>query len=78
MSYLFHLVSAESYYNDALVIYQKVHGPVHEKTVSVQDDIARLQIRTDKQQVPFVTSAFRRGYVIVGVNSPLTHLFVCL
>ena len=41
-------ISAESYLNEALIIYQKVHGPHHIKTLEVQEELARLMIRTSR------------------------------
>ena len=45
------LVSAESYFNDALAIYKLQFGPCHEKTITTQDELARLQIRAEKHEV---------------------------
>ncbi|ELT89607.1 hypothetical protein CAPTEDRAFT_190411 [Capitella teleta] len=42
--------SAESYLNDALMIYQASHGPHHMKTIEIQDELARLMIRTERQE----------------------------
>ena len=43
--------SAESYLNECLATYQSVYGPSHEKTIDVQDDLARLMVRTDRGEV---------------------------
>ena len=45
------LVSAESYINDALATYQSVHGPEHQKTLELQDDLAKIMIRTERHSV---------------------------
>ena len=50
------LVSAESYFNDALAIYKLQFGPCHEKTISTQDELARLQIRAEKHEVSTILS----------------------
>ncbi len=41
--------SAESYLNDCLTIYQGVFGDQHEKSIQIKNEIARLMIRTDRQ-----------------------------
>ncbi|CAH1790174.1 unnamed protein product [Owenia fusiformis] len=42
--------SAESYLNECLVTYQRVHGPYHQTTLDIQDDLARLMVRTGRQE----------------------------
>ena len=49
--YFFCKASAESYLNECLATYQAVHGPHHEKTLAIHDEVARLLIRTDRQEV---------------------------
>ena len=43
--------SAESYLNECLAIYQSQYGPHHKKTLDIQDDLARLMVRTDRAEV---------------------------
>ena len=43
--------SAESYLNECLAVYQVVHGPNHQKTLDIQDELARLMVRTDRAEV---------------------------
>ncbi|XP_064646787.1 tetratricopeptide repeat protein 23-like [Lineus longissimus] len=42
--------SAESYMNEALITYQVAYGPNHAKTVEAEDELAKLMVRTDRQQ----------------------------
>lgn len=42
--------SAESYLNECLATYQSTYGPEHEKTLEVQDELARLMIRTERYE----------------------------
>ena len=44
-------MSAESYFNDAIAVYRMHHGPNHEVTIGAQDELAHLQIRTDRTDV---------------------------
>lgn len=44
-------VSAESYFNECLAIYKSTLGPSHAKTLRVQDELAKLMIRTDRNSV---------------------------
>ena len=46
-------VSAESYLNECLSSCTTVYGPSHKKTLEVQDELARLQIRTERENVSF-------------------------
>ncbi|XP_063437790.1 tetratricopeptide repeat protein 23-like [Mytilus trossulus] len=41
---------AEKYLNECLVTCQTGYGPQHKKTIEVQDELARLLIRTDRQE----------------------------
>ncbi|XP_013406257.1 tetratricopeptide repeat protein 23-like [Lingula anatina] len=41
--------SAESYLNESLAAYQSMYGPEHVQTLAVQDDLARLMIRTERE-----------------------------
>lgn len=50
-------VSAESYFNDAIAIYKLHYGPSNEVTIGAQDELAHLQIRTDRTDV-------RRGHTV--------------
>ena len=52
-SFLF-TVSAESYLNECLSSCTTVYGPSHKKTLEVQDELARLQIRTQRENVSFL------------------------
>ena len=45
------LDSAESYLNECLAVFQTVYGPHHQKTIEIQDELARLMIRTDRAEV---------------------------
>ena len=47
----FFSVSAESYFKDAEGVYLRHYGPHHDKTIGIQDQMARLQIRADRQEV---------------------------
>ncbi|KAK3094663.1 hypothetical protein FSP39_004664 [Pinctada imbricata] len=42
--------AAEKYLNECLASCQTLHGPHHPKTLQVQDELARLYIRTDRSQ----------------------------
>ena len=44
-------VSAESYFNDAITVFKGCYGPGHEVTIGAQDELAHLQIRSDRQEV---------------------------
>ena len=48
---LIFLASAESYLNECLGIYQAVHGPHHIDTIETEDELARLMIGMDRQEV---------------------------
>ncbi|CAC5423678.1 unnamed protein product [Mytilus coruscus] len=41
---------AEKYLNECLVTCQTGYGPQHKKTIEIQDELARLLIRTDRQE----------------------------
>lgn len=41
---------SEKYLNECLVTCQTGYGPQHKKTIEVQDELARLLIRTDRQE----------------------------
>ena len=47
----FIVASAESYLNECLAVYQVVYGPNHQKTLDIQDELARLMVRTDRAEV---------------------------
>ncbi len=49
------VASAESYLNECLAVYQVVHGPNHQKTIDIQDELAKIMIRTDRQDVSYFT-----------------------
>ncbi|XP_061180716.1 tetratricopeptide repeat protein 23-like [Saccostrea echinata] len=40
--------AAEKYLNECLATCQTIHGPHHKQTLTVQDELARLYIRTDR------------------------------
>lgn len=41
---------SEKYLNECLVTCQTAYGPQHKKTIEIQDELARLLIRTDRQE----------------------------
>lgn len=43
-------ISAESYLNECLATYQIVYGPCHQKTLDIQDELARLMVRLDRTE----------------------------
>ena len=49
--------SAESYLNQALATYERLHGADHTKTLEGKDELARLMIRTDRVEVRSLTAA---------------------
>ena len=49
--------SAESYLNQALAMYERLHGADHTKTLEGKDELARLMIRTDRVEVRSLTAA---------------------
>ena len=57
--------SAESYLNECLAIYQTVYGPNDAKTLEVQDELARLMVRTDRPEVSLMSI-----YVVSSWNWP--------
>ena len=61
--------SAESYLNECYANCSAIHGPHHPRSLMVQDELARLLIRTDRHEV-------LRGSV--WLPPPLLSLFVFL
>ena len=48
---IFLSASAESYLNECLAVYTVQHGPNHQKTIDIQDELAKIMIRTDRASV---------------------------
>lgn len=46
--------AAEKYMNESLATCQMIHGPHHKQTLLVQDELARLYIRTDRNAVSYL------------------------
>ena len=55
---------SEKYLNECLVTCQTGYGPQHKKTIEVQDELARLLIRTDRQEV-YIYLYLGEGDVVV-------------
>lgn len=64
--------SAESYLNECLITYQGKYGPNSEKTLRVQDELARLMVRSDRQpeSIKMLRSTIEAKSEVYGDLSP--------
>ncbi|KAK2181197.1 hypothetical protein NP493_407g05026 [Ridgeia piscesae] len=66
------LLQAESYLNECLTTYQVKCGPNSEKTLRVQDELARLMVRSDRQpeSIKMLRSTIEAKSEVYGDLSP--------